>query len=74
MRTPAAIAGAVAGPYVSRMLEHPDDGEIVDQDGHTEEGTVRVSFEADDVADAELHARFLAERAPGVEVQRVAEA
>ena len=74
MRTPTAIAGSVAGPYVEQMLEHPDDGRIVDQETAREEGAVRIEFDADDLADAELHARLLAERAPGVEVQRVVEA
>jgi len=71
LRTPAAIAGTVAGPYVRQMLEHPSDGTVLDQETAREEGSVRIEFEADDVADAELHARLLAERAPGVEVQRV---
>lgn len=53
LRTPAAIAGTVAGPYVRQMLEHPSDGTVLDQETAREEGSVRIEFEADDVADAE---------------------
>jgi hypothetical protein len=71
LRTPAAIDETVAGPFVQQLLQHPDDGEVIAQDGDAQEGTVRIAFEADDPADADLHARLLAERAPGCEVQGV---
>nr|WP_297429572.1 hypothetical protein [uncultured Actinotalea sp.] len=71
LRVPAAIDSTVAGPYVDQLLEHPDDGEVVARDGDALEGAVRIAFDADDQADADLHARLLAERAPGVEVQEV---
>ncbi|MDT0165819.1 hypothetical protein Q9R32_09640 [Actinotalea sp. AC32] len=71
LRLPAAIDTAVAGPFVQQLLEHPSDGEVVAQDGDAETGAARIVFEADDQADAELHARLLAERAPGVEVHEV---
>jgi hypothetical protein len=71
LRVPAAIDSTVAGPYVDQLLEHPDDGEVVAHDADAQQGTVRIAFEADDQADADLHALLLAERAPGVEVQDV---
>ncbi|EYR65141.1 hypothetical protein N866_13085 [Actinotalea ferrariae CF5-4] len=71
LRVPAAIDDGVAGPYVDLLLQHPDDGEVVARDGDAEEGSVRIAFEADEQADADLHARLLAERAPGVEVRDV---
>jgi hypothetical protein len=71
LRVPAAIDSSVAGPYVDQLLQHPDDGEVVARDGDAEDGSVLIAFEADEQADADLHARLLAERAPGVEVQQV---
>ena len=71
IRVPAAIDDAVAGPFAARLLQDPTDGSIVEQDGGAESGEVLVSYEADDVADAELHARLLAERAPGCVVENV---
>lgn len=71
LRLPAAIDTSVAGPYVQQLLEHPTDGEVVAQDADAEAGAARIHFEADDQADAELHARLLAERGPGVEVVEV---
>ncbi|MBO1752639.1 hypothetical protein J4G33_12570 [Actinotalea sp. BY-33] len=74
IRVPAAIADAVATPFVRQMLEHPTDGEILEQEGDAEAGAVRIAFEADDLRDAETHARLLTERAPGTEVQDVVQA
>lgn len=71
LRVPAAIDATVAGPYVAQLIEHPDDGEVLERELDAEQGAVRIAFEADDQADAELHARLLAERAPGVEVRDV---
>ncbi|WP_250447632.1 hypothetical protein [Actinotalea sp. C106] len=74
IRVPAAIDDVVATAFVRQMLEHPTDGEILEQEGHAEEGAVRIAFEADDQRDAETHARLLTERAPGTEVQDVVQA
>lgn len=68
IRVPAAIDGAVVGPYTDRMLVQPDDGELLDHAGDDRDGTVRVAFDADDDTDARMHATALSERVTGGEV------
>jgi pimeloyl-ACP methyl ester carboxylesterase len=71
IRVPGAIDQAAVEPYAQQLLQHPTDGEILEHDAGSEAGSVRLRFLADDQADAEMHARLLAERAPGCEVEDV---
>lgn len=74
IRTPPPLDASAARPFVDQLIEDPGDGEIVAQESHAEEGTVRVAFEADSADDADLHARLLAERAQGCVVLEVRQA